>query len=61
MSHKEAPPETEVQRQTREWWTARLGAGAVGWGRDKNGNFLAQFAREVEAAWAAAQREASRS
>jgi hypothetical protein len=58
VSHKDAPPETDVQRACREWWTARLGQGAVGWGRDKAGRFLAEFARNAEAAWRAAQEQA---
>ena len=49
------PPETEVQRQCREFWTVCLGASSVGWGRDKNGKFHAEFARHAEAAWIAAQ------
>jgi len=51
------PEETEIQRQCREFWTNRLGASSVGWGRDKNGNFHAEFARNAEAAWIAAREQ----
>ena len=54
MSHKDAPPETAIQTTVREWWSERLGIGAVGWGRDKHGVFFAKFARDAEAAWQAA-------
>lgn len=41
----------------REWYSARLSKRgiAVGWGRDKNGRFFAEYARDAEAAWMAAQ------
>lgn len=57
MSHKDAPPETLVQTQCREWWQTlhREQGVTVGWGRDKRGAFLSQFARDAEAAWTAAQ------
>jgi hypothetical protein len=54
VTHKSAPPETEAQRACRQFWTGRLGAASVGWGRDKDGRFLAAFARDAEAAWMAA-------
>lgn len=58
MTHKDAPPETPIQRATREHWTHALGASAIGWGRDKHGRFLAEFARNAEAAWVAAMQYA---
>jgi len=59
MSHKNAAPETEVQRAVREHWQAALGATTVGWGRDKHGKFLSEFARQCEAAWIAAAEHAN--
>ncbi len=59
MSSKQAPPETDLQREVREWWTSRLaerGVG-VGWGRDKHGKFLSEFAKDAEAAWKVAKAE----
>ena len=56
MTHKDAPPETALQRQVREWHSAHLAqqGECVGWGRDKHGRFLAAYARAAEAAWQAA-------
>lgn len=56
MSHKNAGPETATQTEVREFWTALLAPRGItiGWGRDKQGRFLAQAARDAEAAWAAA-------
>lgn len=54
MTHKDAPPETSIQRATREHWSKALGHQSVGWGRDKHGRFLAEFARQAESAWIAA-------
>lgn len=59
MTHKEAPPETDVQAACRTWWTTRMGATAVGWGREKAGGFLAAFARDAQAAWQAAREQAT--
>lgn len=62
MSHKEAPPETRVQTVIREFYTARLAPRgiAIGWGRDKHGRFLSEYARDAQAAWQAATLDAHR-
>lgn len=58
MSHKNAPPETDVQRAVREFYSERMAqrGQTIAWGRDKQGRFLAEFARDAEAAWQAALR-----
>jgi len=57
MSHKDAPPETPEQVRMREFYRAR---GVVaGWGRAKDGSYLAPFARNAWAAWQEAQRSAA--
>jgi len=60
MSSKQAPSETLVQQAVREFYTKHwAGAGrGCGWGRDKHGKFLSEFARDAEAAWIAAQASA---
>lgn len=58
MSHKDAPPITPEQERMEAWWHARLTTRAAkcGFGRDKYGNYQAEFARDAYAAWLAAQR-----
>lgn len=50
-----APPETPTQIACRQWWQQRLGTTSVGWGRDKRGGYLTEFARNAQAAWEAAR------
>lgn len=49
MTSSDAQPETSIQKAVREFYTSR--GICVGWGRDKQGKFLAQYARDAEEAW----------
>ncbi len=53
MSHKDAPPLTPEQARMEAFYNARLNPRGVtvGWGRDKDGNYLAEYARDAWAAW----------
>lgn len=55
----ELPPETPTQIAVRQWWTARLAprGQTAGWGRTKDGRYLTEHARDLEAAWVAAQQD----
>lgn len=54
MSHKNAPPSTEDQVALEAFWKARKGTTFCGFGRDENGQYFAEFARDALAAWRAA-------
>jgi len=54
MSHKNAPPPTEDQVALEAFWKARKGTTFCGFGRDANGQYFAEFARDALAAWQAA-------
>lgn len=60
MSHKDAPPETETQRQCREFWTKAQPSVVRAWGRAQDGSFLAEESRLLQKAWEAAQKESNR-
>lgn len=60
MSHKDAPPETQSQRECREWWTAREPHVTRAWGRAKDGSFLAESSRSLHAAWETAAADTER-
>jgi hypothetical protein len=49
VSHKAAPPETAEQQLMVAFYKAR--GVDCGWGRDKDGNYFAAFARDAWAAW----------
>lgn len=54
MSHKDAPPLTAEQERMETFYRANMPKGAVGWGRAKDGSYLAEFARLAWKAWQAA-------
>jgi hypothetical protein len=60
MSHKDAPPLTpEQQRFEAHWrayWANRPGVTPCGFGRDRHGDYLAEWASAAWEAWNAAQR-----
>lgn len=56
MSHKEAPPLTDEQRRMMAFYDSTNVGHAIGWGVDKNGQFLGTFARNAWAAWNEAKR-----
>lgn len=53
MSAREAPPRTTQQAEMEAFWTQQLAARGcnVGWGRDKAGEYHAEFARDAYTAW----------
>jgi hypothetical protein len=60
MSHKDAPALTIEQERMEAFYQAlHEGRGVtVGWGRDKEGKYFSQYARDAWAAWQAAQTNA---
>lgn len=56
MSHKDSPPLSDEQTRMEAFYTERQASRgvAVGWGRDKAGHYLSEFARDAWAAWQAA-------
>jgi hypothetical protein len=58
VSHKDAPPLTDEQARMEAWYRTQLAtrAAAVGFGRDRDGNYFADYARDAWAAWQEAQR-----
>ena len=59
MSHKDAPQLTSEQERMEAFYCARLAAQSItcGWGRDKQGNYFAAYARDAWAAWQSALKE----
>lgn len=57
MTHKDAPPETESQRQCREWWTKREPHVTRAWSRTASGSYHAEMSESLHQAWLAAQAE----
>lgn len=55
MTHRDAPPESESQRQCREWWTAREPHVTRNWSRTKWGTFHPEATEALHQAWLAAQ------
>lgn len=57
MSHKDAKPKTFEQLRMEAFYMARLAPQGVtiGWGLDKNSEYLSIYARDAWAAWQAAQ------
>ncbi len=53
MSHRDAPPPTEDQLALEAFWKVRKGTTFCGFGRDKDGRYFAEFARDALAAWQA--------
>jgi hypothetical protein len=56
MSNKDAPPLTIAQQQMETFCKDQLEKQGVtvGWGRDKDGNYLSGYARDAWKAWSAA-------
>lgn len=61
MSHKDAPPLAPEQERMEAFYTMRLAAQGttIGFGRDKNGNYLSIYARDAWAAWQEAQKRSN--
>lgn len=57
MSHRDAPPLSPEQVRMESFYRARFAAQGVtvGWGRAKDGSYLASYARDAWAAWQAAR------
>lgn len=59
MSHKDAPPLTQTQSEFEAWWLNRYKDRGVtiAFGRDKKGQYLAEFTRDAWEAWWAAREQ----
>jgi hypothetical protein len=60
VSHRDCPTLLPEQVRMQAFLNARLNVRGVtvGWGRDKHGKYLVEFARDAWAAWTAARGEA---
>lgn len=61
MSHKDAPPETPDQITCREWWAQAQPHVKRAWGRDENGEFLAEESRLLHKFFIAVREQSLRS
>ncbi len=58
MSHQDAPPRTPEQIRMEDWYHANTLAGHhIGFGRNKRGEYHAEFATLAYRAWMAAQKK----